>query len=181
MRTMTPLKPKDLAVVYNILLKREQTWTYRQLGEELFISNGAISESIQRLKFARLLFTSGDELKVGRRALLEFTLHGIRYAFPTRQGSKVKGIPTSYNVSPLDKEIISNGVNMVWPSSDGQMSGYGVDPLYQNAPKAALNNIELHKILALVDAIRLGQTRPYNLAKTYLTDLIANKNYSLVE
>ncbi len=122
-----------------------------------------------------------QEIIVGRRALLEFTIHGLAYAFPTHVGKKVKGIPTSYNVAPLDKQIVSNGRNMVWESTEGEMEGYQVIPLYNNAPKAALKQVEFHKVLALVDSIRLQHSRSYQLAKTYLTDLIKNKNYELIE
>jgi hypothetical protein len=93
---------------------------------------------------------------------------------------QVKGIPTSYNVHPLNQHIVANGVNMVWASSKGTLWGHEIEPLYSNAPAAAFKNSQIHKILSLVDSIRIQHPNSYNISKSYLEKLIKNRDYNVL-
>jgi hypothetical protein len=107
---------------------------------------------------------------VNRSSLLEFLVHGIRYAFPAEIGPPTRGIPTSYAAPPLSKTIADAGdLPPVWPFPDGKVRGYSFVPLHKNVPKAALADERLYELLALVDALRNGQARERKLASQELT------------
>lgn len=66
--------------------------------------------------------------------------------------------------SPLNKLIVSNGEEYVWPSATGELRGQAISPLYKNVVKAIKGNSELHELLSLVDVLRVGRVREKNLA-----------------
>jgi len=53
---------------------------------------------------------------------------------------------------------------IVWPDPKGETLGQSLEPLYAGAPAAALASPDLHEILSLLDALRLGSTRARDLA-----------------
>jgi len=117
-------------------------------------------------------FLQGPELddRLNRSALLEFLLHGVRYAFPAEKGSPTRGVPTSYAAAPLRKSIADAGeLPPVWPYADGPVRGYSFTPLHKNVPQAALEDKRLYELLALVDALRDGRARERELAVKELT------------
>src|SRR5690606_34133084 len=101
---------------------------------------------------------------VKKQALLEFLQYGIAYSFPVKPGPVVRGIPTAHSAPPLNNLIVSNGEEYVWPSATGLMRGQAISPLYKNAVKAVRGNNELHELLSLVDALRVGRVREKQLA-----------------
>jgi hypothetical protein len=114
----------------------------------------------------------GPELgdRLNRSSLLEFLVHGIRYAFPAEIGPPTRGIPTSYAAPPLSRAIADAGdLPPVWPCPDGKVRGYSFVPLHKNVPKAALADERLYELLALVDALRNGRARERKLASQELT------------
>jgi hypothetical protein len=119
-----------------------------------------------------LLLIQGPELgdRLNRSSLLEFLLHGIRYAFPAEIGSPTRGIPTSYAAPPIRDSIADAGdLPPVWPYADGKVRGYSFVPLHKNVPQAALEDARLYELLALVDALRNGRARERQLAGRELT------------
>jgi hypothetical protein len=72
-------------------------------------------------------------------------------------------VPTSHSASPL-AELIQSEENYVWPCAEGKLRGQSIMPLYPQAPEAVLQDPELHALLALVDALRVGQKREKMLA-----------------
>jgi len=66
----------------------------------------------------------------------------------------------------LPSEIaVSNDLPPVWPWRDGNTRGVGLEPLYKNAPHAALRDPALYELLALLDAIRDGRARERDLVR----------------
>lgn len=57
---------------------------------------------------------------------------------------------------------------MVWAHERGDRIGHTLIPLYPTVPEAALARPELHELLALVDAIRVGGARDIRLATELL-------------
>ena len=94
-----------------------------------------------------------------RGPLLEYLVHGVRYAFPAKRGTLTRGIPTSYAAAPLSEEFASEDLPPVWPDPEGKVRGYALEPLYSSVPQAAKNDPQLYQLLALVDAIRDGRAR----------------------
>ena len=58
------------------------------------------------------------------------------------------------------------------PSAKGKLKGQAVNPLYKSVPEAVLNDPKLHELLALVDAIRVGNVREKKLAVGELKERI---------
>lgn len=155
------LSPLDIVVLLKIIAYQNASWTQAEMAEALFISQGEVSRSLQRSKYAGLLDATGK--KVMRMALLELLQYGIRYIFPQQPGPLVRGIPTSHSAIPLSKMIESNE-HYVWPSGTGKIRGHGIQPLYPSVVQAVKNDHLLYELLALTDALRVGKAREKELA-----------------
>lgn len=125
------------------------------------MSQSEVSQSVARSRYAGLLDDSGK--KVMRQALYGFLLYGLAVVFPAKPGAVVRGIPTAHSAAPLNKEI-SSGEDYVWPFAKGNVRGHGITPLYATVPQAALDDEQLHALLALADALRVGKAREKKIA-----------------
>ena len=97
--------------------------------------------------------------------LVEFLLHGIKYAYPPDRGGMTRGMPTGYAAPPL-RELITQPDEPppVWPDPEGQIRGFEFSPLYISVPRACKVDPKLYELLALVDAIRDGRARERKIA-----------------
>ncbi len=164
------LKPQELLLLFKVAAHPQRTWTYAALAESLFISPGGAHASVKRARIAGLVVAGeGHAWAPIRTALLEFAVHGARYAFPAISGAVKRGVPTSYGVEPLASLINSTPGNVpVWPHPEGRMRGPSLTPIYRTAPLAALADPQLHELLALLDALRIGRARERELAEQHL-------------
>jgi len=160
------LRPQDVVVLLKVVILDNASWRMVDLASELCLSQSEISESLHRTWYANLLSESKRE--VFRDALLEFLIHGVRYAFPQRPGAMTRGIPTAHSAPPLSLLIRSSSTVYVWPDADGTARGEAIEPLYPGVPKAARIDPLLYELLSLVDALRVGRAREANLAATEL-------------
>ena len=155
----------DIVVLLKLSLSAGDRPPYLQMANDLHLYPSEVYASIKRARASHLV--QGPELKdrLNRSALLEFLLHGIRYAFPAERGAMTRGVPTRYAASPL-KQSIEQGKEPppVWPHSDGSVRGYSYAPLHKNVPRAALADPQLYELLVLVDALRDGRARERELA-----------------
>ena len=104
------------------------------------------------------------------KAVEEFLIHGVKYAFPVHRGEATRGDPTAYATPPLSSQIVDNGdLPPVWPDPDGEVRGATLEPLHKAAPKAARKDPALHEVLALIDALRDGRVRERRLAEKELS------------
>ena len=109
-------------------------------------------------------------------ALLEFLVHGVKYAFPPKRGALTRGMPTGYAAPPLNKVIVgSSEPPPVWPFAEGTVRGEEFEPLYPSVPQAAARDSRLYELLALVDAVRDGRARERNLAAKELEARLAGQ------
>jgi len=113
-----------------------------------------------------------DLPRVHTKALLELIVYGLKYVFPAKLGAVTRGITTSLAAPILEGKLISTGDLLpVWPDAQGNTKGQTVEPLFKSVTYAIRRDAELYALLALVDAIRIGQPRERNLA----TDLLAER------
>jgi len=56
----------------------------------------------------------------------------------------------------------------VWAHATGSAKGPSLSPIYRTAPQAALADPRLHRLLALLDAVRAGRARERALAAELL-------------
>lgn len=163
------LKPQDVLFLLKLVVLKGPTSIFPAVPEALGLSKAEVHNSAKRARSARLL--SHDSWNPLRRNLLEFLVHGVKYVFPARYGSESIGIPTAYAAPPLNAEIASSGSTVpVWPDPEGSVRGQAIYPLYPSAPEAARRDPVLYELLALVDAIRIGNVREQLLAESLLKE-----------
>lgn len=167
-----PLKAQDILVLLRLLIwENNKAWSYAKLAKELGMGASEVHSSIKRAERVDLIDPLTRRPK--RDSLLEFLVHGLRYVFPAEILGRGKGMPTAHFVDALKNQlIIEKGDNYVWPVRGATLEGIQITPLYAAAPKAAKRSKDLHELLALVDAIRVGKARERELAVKELTKRI---------
>jgi hypothetical protein len=183
------MKSQDIVILFKLLsIEKEQRlghsydrlngsdpYALRNLEASLGISKSEISASLKRSIASGLATKTADYIKVSRRNLSEFILHGLKYAFPVKPGAPQRGVPTGFAAPMLDGDIVSASEDIhVWPYAQGHKRGLAVEPLFKSVPDAALKDERLYEYLALVDALRLGRPREANLAKEKLERKLAD-------
>ncbi len=166
------LRPQDVLVALKLAVNDCRGWQQQRIAEDVGISAGELSRSLQRLREAELV--SGYELRTLRSPFLEFVKHGLRYVLPVKRRGVVRGLPTAHAAAPLRNRIVSNGaVPPVWPDADGSVSGEAWEPISKSAVVAAKRDERMYQGLALLDAMRGGKARERELAEKYLRELTA--------
>lgn len=160
------LQPLDIVVALKYLLLDGAQHSFDELEKRTGISASSIHRSTNRLQDARLLTSTR---RVQRPAFQELLIHGIRYVYYVKPGEPTRGYPTAWAASPLSEDIVSSDFSPVWPHPMGTVRGYAVMPLHESATIAALKDDSLYQLLALVDAIRIGDSRERSLASAHLT------------
>jgi hypothetical protein len=164
------LRPLDIVVLLRLSLEKDGRPTYLQLANDLHLYPSEVYTAVKRARASQLVQPPELDDRLNRSALLEFLLHGIRYAFPAEIGAPTRGVPTGYAAPPLRKLIAdSSELPPVWPYATGTVRGYTFKPLHKNVPQAAVENVPLYELLALVDALRGGLIRERELAARELT------------
>lgn len=161
MKKHNGMRPHDIVILLKIISYNHDKWLMKDLGFDLFISLSEISESLNRSVLSGLI--SNNKKRIMKSAFLDFLIHGIKYVFPQKPGPMVRGIKTAHSTLPLSNLIVSNDI-YVWPYFEGDSKGFSIEPLHPNVPKACLLDPNLHELLSLVDAIRLGNKREFNIA-----------------
>lgn len=160
------LKPQDLLVLLKVAAHPTQRWTYATLGEALVMSTSEVHACVKRAVAGGLAVAPArGEWSPVRPNLLEFMLHGVRYVWPATVGPAKRGVPTAFGIEPLASLLAAApGEAPVWASPKGSAKGPTLSPLYRTAPQAALADPGLHRLLALLDALRAGRARERTLA-----------------
>lgn len=164
------LKPQDLAIALKLVALKGQWLPYAALGESMRLSRFEAHAAVQRLMAARLVAEIEGPPRPVLAALRSFVIFGAPYAYPAVRGEMTIGFPTAHGVAPL-KDIMAapNEPPPVWPHPKGIARGPGLLPLYEGLSLAALDDPALYELLALFDALRAGQARERELAKTELS------------
>lgn len=165
---MSSLKPQDLYVLLKLSLLNGTPWTYASVANALHMSGSEVHGSVKRCSQAGLY--NATQRRPIRSSLLEFVVHGARYAFAPGRTGVVNGVPTSYAAPVMASKIVApaNDIAPVWAHVEGSIRGEGIEPLHNSAPVAAREDGKLYDLLALVDAIRIGRTRERRVAENLL-------------
>lgn len=166
------LKPQDLAVLLKLVSLRGMTrLPYAALAKQLQLSPFETHAAVQRLVMARLVVELEGELRPVMAAVRNFVINGAPYCYPVLRGEVTIGFPTAYAVAPLkEKVLFSDEMPPVWPHPDGTTRGTAVMPLYEKLPLAAAADPAWYELLALFDALRMGQARERELAVQLLEE-----------
>jgi hypothetical protein len=157
------LKPQDVFVQLKIVAHGERKWTFASLAHELSMSVSEVHAAVKRAVAARLMDPS-RQVPV-YKALEEFLVHGVKYAFPPDRGGLTRGLPTGYAAAPLSQIFApQNELPPVWSDPEGNVQGFEFSPLYRTASVSARADSKFYELLALVDAIRDGRAREREVA-----------------
>lgn len=150
-----------------VLVGSQDRYSVRNLEAMTGISKSEISASLKRsISVGLAVLDRKTKLpRANNRALKEFIEYGLKYVFPADPGKIMRGIPTSFAAPIMAGKLMSAGdVINVWPDATGKEKGQSVQPLFKSVPRAVKQDPELYKLLALVDAIRLGNARESKIA-----------------
>lgn len=162
------LLPQDVLVLVKLVSYGGRRPPIAQMAADLGLSPSQVHASLKRLERSRLIESSTNEPRL--RAVEEFLLHGMKYAFPALRGEATRGMPTAYAAPPLSEVIEAGGDPLpVWPNAEGSVRGITLEPLHKAAPKAAQQDPVLYELLALIDALRDGRVRERQIAERELT------------
>lgn len=178
------LKPQDLVVALKLAVSAAPT-SYAALASSLGLNASEVHNAVQRAVHAQLLVDAGDfmaaknsklvNIDVHKANLLEFVVHGAKYAFPADKISVTVGVPTSHSAPVFQGVFAPGSDDWVWPYALGSCKGIGIEPLHPCVPGAALADDQLYAALALLDALRVGRARERAMALTMLEALIQKK------
>jgi hypothetical protein len=166
------LLPQDVLITIKLAVSSPVGWTYNTIAYELGMSPSMVFNGVKRAIKARLFDPNRNRPR--RKALEEFLIHGVKYAFPPDIGTMTRGIPTGFAYAAIRAHLSYNSEEIyVWPYPEGNDRGISFSPLYKSIPDIAMKDESLYQALALVDAIRLGRARENQLAEKLLTDMLS--------
>jgi hypothetical protein len=153
-------------------------YTVRALAQSTGISKSEVSLILQRCY--RVGLAKPDRLtgnpRVNPASLSEFIIHGLRYVYPTKPAEITRGIATAWAAPVLKGQVMSAGdIVPVWPDPRGNTKGQAVEPLFRTVPDAVRRDARLYSLLALTDAIRIGQPRERTIANEKLSLMLSEK------
>lgn len=143
---------------------------YSAMAERLGISKSTAHGSVQRLVKNRLAYESRRSMAlVADGPALDFLCYGVPYAFAPETVPDARGVPTGLRAfeSGLSGSM-SAALALVWPSKLADARGVGVAPLVPAASELPNRDRPLYRLLALVDALRLGDARERDVARDLL-------------
>lgn len=159
---------QDVLVLVKLVSYGGQRPPMAQVASDLGLSPSQVHASLKRLERSRLIAPSTNTPQL--RAVEEFLIHGVKYAFPAIRGEATRGTPTAHAAPPLSAVIaVGEDLPPVWPNAEGAARGLTLEPLHKAAPKAARQDPVLYELLALIDALRDGRARERQLAERELT------------
>lgn len=159
------LQPLDVLVVLKLSASPQTAHSYAELANSLGVSVSQAHRAVGHAQSADLLSQS---LQVRNRSAFEMLTYGVRHFIPGNEGAESRGMPTSYGVKPLADLFGELDRVPVWPIVGGSARGPSVQPIYKTVPLAAQQDSNLHSLLAMVDAIRVGRARERSVARTEL-------------
>lgn len=168
------LKPQDLAMAFKLVCLAGQKLPYVALGQAMHMSQFEAHACMARLSGARLLTEVNDAPALVMAAFRPMVLQGAAYFFPAVRGEITMGFPTAYGVEPLKSKVLfADETPPVWPHADGPVRGSALLPLYPKLPLAAAKDTALYELLALFDALRIGQAREREMARKLLEERLS--------
>lgn len=166
------MRPQDIAVLVKMVANNDNQLKFRDISFMLHLSASEVSESVNRSQIAGLV--DGEKKKVFRQSLMEFISHGLHYVFPAVPGPLTRGMPTAHSHEFMKSRIVSSE-DFVWPDIRGTVRGSAIEPLYPGLVKAAGSDPRFYKMMALIDAIRVGKSRESKLATQELEQMILHE------
>jgi hypothetical protein len=165
------LRPADIVVLLQLLRHRSGDWTVRSLAEELHIPSASMQRSLERLGATPAYDFSRRRVSIS--GCTELFEHALPFIAPVRRGGETRGLATAWAVAPLSQHLAPvDGLPPVWPDAFGEQRGLEIQPLHPSAVSLARADPEMYELLALIDALRAGDTRTRGLAAELLRERV---------
>jgi len=164
-----PMRPLELICLLQIHTWPTGKWTYRALAAALGISLAQAHSALRSASAAKLY--DREHHLVQSESVLEFLVHGVKYAFPGSRGTPGIGMVTAYHAFPMCTLTRNADIPCVWPTDSGSTKGGA--PIHQAAIKGCEGDIHLYELLTLIDVLRLNESaRAMKLAEDALTERV---------
>lgn len=147
-----------------LAVHEDEAASVRRLEDELGLSKSAVANSLHRLARLGLLRVEGRTRRVNKLRLRDCLEHAVRWIAPAEVGEFVLGLPTAHSAGALADKLRGDDDPVVMPLPEGPVRGRVVTPIHPLAPAAAAKDPKLYKLLAAVDALRMGRARDRKLA-----------------
>lgn len=128
------------------------------------MSKSAVANSLNRLIALGLVKEEEGARRVNKLAFRDLLENAIRWVAPAKLGDFELGLPTAQSADVLAEKLVADADPVVMPLPHGPMRGRAVSPLHPLAPKAAARDERLHRLLAIIDALRMGRARDRQVA-----------------
>ncbi len=153
-------------------LRSQNDWSQGTLAADIGVSPSTVNRALKRAAEVKLYHPASKRMNL--RSLEEALVHGAKYFMAPKRSGEVRGTPTAWAAPPLNAEITSSdALPPVWPDPMGETRGLSIEPLHPSAAKVARRDPKFYAVLALVDALRLGENRERNLAQKELHRLFS--------
>ena len=168
------LKPQDILVACTLFTLGDAEWPMRRLAGSLSISLGEIHAAVERGRAAGVLGLPRGKLNVARRKLFELVTVAVPQVYYAIRGSVELGVPAAMHADSLKGVFPPSGrvIPLVWPCATGTVKGESLLPLYPTVPRAIQHDLDLHRLLALIDVVRVGDAKDRRLATDLLDRMI---------
>jgi hypothetical protein len=160
-----------------------ERYAVRGLSASLGIGKSEVAAALRRSMEVGLAYMESglgnkdrrtETPRANGRELLDLLAHCVRYVFPARPGALARGIPTTFAAPVLAGDVLSAGEAIcVWPHARGSRMGQTITPLFRSVPEAVQRDPDLYAMLALVDAIRIGNPRERSIARERLSQMLS--------
>ena len=164
------LRPSDIVVACQ--LTQTPSPPYTVLAAATLLSVGECHAAIRRLVAARLMNPS--QRRVVPELLSRFLVVGVPHAFPALIGPSAVGVATAFSAAAF-RASVAPPEAYVWPDGNGHAEGLALTPLFAAAVRLPLRNVALYEVLALIDALRVGDTRERQLAEAFLRERLQRR------
>jgi DNA-binding MarR family transcriptional regulator len=163
------LLPADVLVAMKVAAHPDDSASVRQLGDELGMSKSAVAYSLRRLHALDLVKErEGGGRRINKLTMRDLLENAVRWIAPARVGDFELGLPTAHSAEVLARNLMGDADPLVMPLAHGPARGRAVSPLHRLAPRAAAKDAQLHRLLAVVDALRIGRARDRKVAAAEL-------------
>jgi len=150
--------------VMKLVAHQGEPASLRHLEDELGLSKSAVANSLQRLRELDLVKDGPSGRRVNKLLLRDCLEHASRWIAPAHVGDFELGLPTAHATESFKQKLTGDEDPVVMPLPHGPMRGRAVSPLHPLAPAAAAKDAKLYRLLAIVDAFRIGRARDRQLA-----------------
>lgn len=168
------LRGVDVLVVLGLLRHRAGEWTVRMLARELHMPLATVQRSLGRLGTTPAFDLERRHVDIA--GCEELFGHALAFIAPASLGKSTRGTPTAWAVPALAKRlrVSADAPQPVWPQPRGRVRGVAVRPLHAGVLALAAADPEMHELLALTDAARLGDAKVSKRALGLLQAWIAS-------